>query len=949
MGCECSKEKEQQYSQLIVNNSRERDQASNNDRLTFKEITIVLTAIKKNDVFLSTRLLKKKKLQDNLVFTGSRATFLHYAAKYNSYKAMNVFLVWIKEKTSLNYADAVNVRDAHGRTPAMICVMYDSAETLFTLLNTGAVVRDLRDNNDETVLDLARRHSKACYLMLERTRLSQKHLTWRHALTMIRKVRGMTDIVKSYLFVNKAVKQWRSLLDSKKNMTTEARETEVQPDQVQKKARRDFSKKVMWCKARRFPFFDIRYTLDLLTSAGSGIEFFDKNPVTVNPINKKPGKSHTTLLARGKSDDSFYFEVDEIMMFQGKSRLRTIGENAIDISSEESMDEEDSEGYSEDEEDDTNFDEFQKSLDAYDSDEEIEEDVYLMRSHHLVAMGSLKKEFGGMASTAKAFLNLQGQMAIDQNFRDRDFMPSPEAIGKKWLSHNKNIDIVWQRPHEFMSTDYSNIYLFDTIDPHDIKQGMLGVCYLLAAVSALAEFPDRVRKIFVNQESNKYGIYGLNFVIQGIPTEVVVDDYIPCSKLNFVKKTSPIFSRPKGNELWVLLMEKAWAKLFGNYSVVETGISDEAFEYILGVPSYLYLARYQSVNKIWRKIYLADKSNYIISASTNQTANEDVGLTGSHTYSVISAHDISGYKILKLRNPWGQFEWNGDFSDHSSLWTPEIKEEVGYVKAEDGMFCMTVEDFKKHFMGYVIAEYHDDWQYSYIKGTNEPNHAEYFKFTTKYPTEAYLRIHQRNERFKDTPGHSPVDFRVARIAKNGRLVPLLHKSAEIDDTAIFGHHSISLLRRHKLYLEKPGTYIVRVKMLWLDGKKRDYTLSAYSQHKIDFIRVQPVKDFLTQTLLNLGQRAKHKEELIKGCSIARGFSGYNHYIYAENNNTEPCTINMTFPNLLNARLGKHYKTGEDTVEMVLNPGERKVTYLKIVDLRTTETYINPSITCKLTP
>jgi calpain-15 len=38
------------------------------------------------------------------------------------------------------------------------------------------------------------------------------------------------------------------------------------------------------------------------------------------------------------------------------------------------------------------------------------------------------------------------------------------------------------------------------IDPNDIKQGMLGDCYFVAALATLAEWPDRVKKIFVSSK-----------------------------------------------------------------------------------------------------------------------------------------------------------------------------------------------------------------------------------------------------------------------------------------------------------------------------------------------------------------------------------------------------------------------------------------------------------------
>jgi hypothetical protein len=31
-------------------------------------------------------------------------------------------------------------------------------------------------------------------------------------------------------------------------------------------------------------------------------------------------------------------------------------------------------------------------------------------------------------------------------------------------------------------------------------------------------------------------------------------------------------------------------------------------------------------------------------------------------------------KLVKMRNPWGEGEWKGDWSDKSDLWTDELRE-----------------------------------------------------------------------------------------------------------------------------------------------------------------------------------------------------------------------------------------------------------------------------------
>ncbi len=44
---------------------------------------------------------------------------------------------------------------------------------------------------------------------------------------------------------------------------------------------------------------------------------------------------------------------------------------------------------------------------------------------------------------------------------------------------------------------------------------------------------------------------------------------------------------------------------------------------------------------------------------------------GGHAYSLLSTTKInSGERLIQIRNPFGSFEWNGDWSDKSSKWTP---------------------------------------------------------------------------------------------------------------------------------------------------------------------------------------------------------------------------------------------------------------------------------------
>ena len=48
--------------------------------------------------------------------------------------------------------------------------------------------------------------------------------------------------------------------------------------------------------------------------------------------------------------------------------------------------------------------------------------------------------------------------------------------------------------------------------------------------------------------------------------------------------SSPVFGKSLDKELWVILLEKAWAKLYGSYRHIEAGFPEESLHDLTGAP-----------------------------------------------------------------------------------------------------------------------------------------------------------------------------------------------------------------------------------------------------------------------------------------------------------------------------------------------------------------------------
>mmetsp|Transcript_6014 Transcript_6014/g.5901 ORF Transcript_6014/g.5901 Transcript_6014/m.5901 type:complete len:145 (-) Transcript_6014:434-868(-) len=139
----------------------------------------------------------------------------------------------------------------------------------------------------------------------------------------------------------------------------------------------------------------------------------------------------------------------------------------------------------------------------------------------------------------------------------------------------------------------------------------------MSALASLAERPALIERLFITKQVNSVGVYRIKLCKNGEWVTVTIDDYFPCFPMG-----QPIFSRATGNELWVLILEKAYAKLHGHYYLLKGGFANEGLIDLTGCPTTQFHFNDEDIQKLiesgqfWLMMKDFDEEGYILSAST---------------------------------------------------------------------------------------------------------------------------------------------------------------------------------------------------------------------------------------------------------------------------------------------------------------------------------------------
>ena len=172
-------------------------------------------------------------------------------------------------------------------------------------------------------------------------------------------------------------------------------------------------------------------------------------------------------------------------------------------------------------------------------------------------------------------------------------------------------------------------------------------------MGAVAEFPEVLENTFLTKEKNSAGIYAVRFFIRGKPWIITVDDYF----LYTPQYEIPHWYANIGddNSLWVPILEKAWAKIKGNFANSDGGWTQNGIRALTGAPVFEYytydiyadyglpgLFEDFSDDEAFTLLKAANDLDYILGAGTDGTDSDtgNCGIVSGHAFTMIAAFEL---------------------------------------------------------------------------------------------------------------------------------------------------------------------------------------------------------------------------------------------------------------------------------------------------------------------
>ena len=370
---------------------------------------------------------------------------------------------------------------------------------------------------------------------------------------------------------------------------------------------------------------------------------------------------------------------------------------------------------------------------------------------------------------------------LNTKFVDLNFLPCDNAvINTKYDENLKNFleyIIHWRRPEDFIPSEINEnkdadltLRLFNQErepEPNDIRQGSIPCNHLDSALSALAEKYNLIKRLFKSDIYNENGVYQVKLCVNGEWTTVVVDDFIPCVPLS-----PPLVTRSQSNELWIVILEKALAKIFDCYYNLTCINIVDFFLTLTGCPSFIYnLENLKNEEKkdIFNKIrnFVVDKKYLVVAISkmtdmenNNEENEEDGSLTvPNFGYTIIDVKTKYKPNLIILRKVWYDERKENNIENYLNNLVNEYPSMGNEIN--DSVLALTFTDFLKEFSSFAVC-LTKNWEEVHLRGkfiklddniTNEENWQVmskwYYTINLEKQTNLIISLFQDEDKFKE--------------------------------------------------------------------------------------------------------------------------------------------------------------------------------------------------------
>ena len=312
-------------------------------------------------------------------------------------------------------------------------------------------------------------------------------------------------------------------------------------------------------------------------------------------------------------------------------------------------------------------------------------------------------------------------------FEDEDF-PCDQSI---FCTERENPDGEFEIEFERPAIEEDGICFF-TVEPHPngnyniehefkITRGILNDKFFIGAVLMLFQ---KYNEYFTNlvldyehvNDNLKAGFCGFQFFVDGEWKPVTVDTRLPAHQRGEYSLSRAL--TPK-SPFWISLFEKAYAKLFGSYSVLnDTLLKDFLVDFTGGWSKMIKIQRDSNNNiddKV-KKFYFDEitrciSQGYLIGCMkydeekvkeelnesvSDKDGGEDEQILSNTIYTILNIAEYENLKLIFLCNHWDKGKFLHKYGPEDETWeaNKKLTEKLEYtVSTTDGTFWMLFDDF----------------------------------------------------------------------------------------------------------------------------------------------------------------------------------------------------------------------------------------------------------------